>query len=100
MTVPAADVALEDQPSCWCCGQTYPEADLVRLGRHPEAAVCNRCARFLVRRFRQRADVVSPSVGARARSVVTRGRDLVIEHGWHRLPVIGPALRWMGDHLP
>jgi hypothetical protein len=39
-------------------------------------------------------------MAARARSVLTKGRDVVVEHGWHRLPVVGPALRWIGDHLP
>lgn len=99
MTVPEL-AALEDQPRCWCCGHEYSESELVRLGEHPEVAVCSRCARFLVRRSRQRADALDSSMAARARSVLTKGRDVVVEHGWHRLPVVGPALRWIGDHLP
>jgi hypothetical protein len=86
--------------ACWCCGQQYAERELVRLGSHPEVAVCGRCARFLVRRSRAQRDEYAPSAGARARAVLDRSRDVVIEHGWHRLPVVGPVLRWMGDRLP
>jgi hypothetical protein len=29
-----------DEADCWCCGQRYPNERLVRLGSHPEVAVC------------------------------------------------------------
>jgi hypothetical protein len=99
--VTAPDVATDEiDIHCWCCGQTFAEAQLVRLGSDPEAGVCFRCARFLNRKARERQDVQHPSPGARARAVVSRGRDVVIEHGWHRLPVIGATLRWVDDRLP
>lgn len=35
---------------CWCCGGEFPEAELVRLGQHPEVGVCLACANWLRRR--------------------------------------------------
>lgn len=40
-------------PGCWCCGDQTVQASLVRLGEHPEVAVCFRCVRVLARRKRQ-----------------------------------------------
>jgi hypothetical protein len=99
MTSPAA-AAEEGQSRCWCCGRALPEAELVPLGAHPEAAVCLRCARDLVRRARELQDQGGQSLGARARSLLNEGRSVVVRHGWHNLPVVGPALRWLGDHIP
>lgn len=33
--------------SCGCCGNTYPEAEVHRLGFQPEAAICHGCARWV-----------------------------------------------------
>ena len=100
MSQPAVATDTVEVSRCWCCGQEYAEADLVRLGSHPEVGVCFRCARFLSRKAQEAQDRKHPSAAGRARAVLNRGRDTAIEHGWHRLPVVGPALRWLGDHLP
>jgi len=85
---------------CWCCGKTYSEGELVRLGKHPEAAVCFVCARFLHRQATERTDRLRPSVAARARDVVRHGRATVMSHGWHQRPIVGPALKWIDGKLP
>lgn len=36
MTAPTP-AAGEPDPRCWCCGQAYADAQLVRLGSHPES---------------------------------------------------------------
>ena len=99
MTI-SPDEVHESGSRCWCCGQVYVDDDLIRLGSRPEAAVCFRCARFLHQRARQAQDENSTSPGARARQVVDHSREFVVEQGWQRLPVVGPVLRWLGDHVP
>ncbi len=89
-----------DSATCWCCGNEFPEEQLLRLGSHPEVAVCLRCSVFLVRQARARRDANNPSMSGRVRQVVDGGRQAVVRMGWHRLPVVGPVLRWVGDHLP
>jgi len=86
--------------TCWCCGNEFPEDQLLRLGTHPEAAVCLRCSVYLVRQARIRLDALHPSPAARVRQVMDVGRQTVVQHGGHRLPIVGAALRWVGDHLP
>jgi len=85
---------------CWCCGNQLPEASMVRLGSHPEAAVCLSCAHFVHKEARAREDAARPSSIGRLRDVLRSGRHLVVDHGWHRLPVVGPGLRWLGRFLP
>jgi hypothetical protein len=89
-----------DQASCWCCGTVRGPEDLVRLGAHPEVAVCLRCAHTLHHRAQAREDEQRPSVGARARDVLRAGRGMVVRRGWHRMPVVGPVLRRLGPRLP
>jgi hypothetical protein len=76
------------------------ESSVVRLGEHPEAAVCFGCAHFLHQRARAQEDAARPSLGARARDLLRAARELVIRRGWHTLPVIGPMLRSLGSRLP
>src|SRR3954470_24904220 len=86
--------------ACWCCGQPTPEANVLRLGEHPEAAVCLGCAHFLHQRARAQEDAARPSLAARARDVLRAARGLVVRHGWQNLPVIGPLLRRLDTRLP
>ena len=86
--------------ACWCCGRTGPDSGVVRLGSHPEVAVCLRCAHWLHQQARGREDAVRPSPGTRARDLLRAGRRLVMRHDWHHKPVIGPVLRWLGPRLP
>lgn len=88
------------QVACWCCGSVRPEDAVVRLGNHPEAAVCLRCAHFLHKQARGREDAARSSPAARARDAMRAARRFVMRHGWHRLPVIGSLLRRIGRHTP
>ncbi|HEX2401061.1 MAG TPA: hypothetical protein VHJ79_13920 [Mycobacterium sp.] len=85
---------------CWCCGQRYPNERLVRLGNHPEAAVCVWCAHFLHQQAMQREDALRPSIASRLRDGQRWARRVVMDHHWHRWPVIGRPLRWLGRYLP
>jgi hypothetical protein len=85
---------------CWCCGQDRDEQDVVRLGGHPEVAVCLRCAHFLHQQARGREDAARPSPAARVRDGLRAGRTLVMRRGWQHKPLIGPVLRRLGPRLP
>ena len=104
MTAEAAPGAVPDGPSggvaCWCCGRPRPERDVLRLGEHPEAAVCLGCAHFLHQRARAREDAARPSPAARGRDALRAARGLVVRHGGQTRPVSGPLLRWLGTRLP
>jgi hypothetical protein len=86
--------------ACWCCGRSRPESGVVRLGGHPEVAVCLSCAHFLHRQARGREDALRPSPAGRVRDGMRAGRRLVIQRGWQHKPLIGPVLRWLGGRLP
>lgn len=102
-----ADIAVDTagggaaaEVACWCCGTTVPESAVVRLGGHPEVAVCLRCAHYLHQRARAREDAARPSLAGRFRDGLRAGRRLVMSRGWHQKPVIGPVLRRLGPRLP
>lgn len=97
---PASQADAAELLECWCCGTSYPEADLVRLGNHPEAAVCLVCAHYLHQQARAREDARRPSPATRVRNQLRAARQLVIRRSWHRAPVIGRPLRWLGRRLP
>lgn len=100
MAQPAAVDESNQLVTCWCCGNEFPEASVVRLGRHPEACVCLGCARYLHLKANARRDAQHPSLASRGRDVLRSGRTLVIRRGWHQRPLIGRPLRWLGRHLP
>ena len=85
---------------CWCCGRHEQPDSVVHLGNHPEVAVCLRCARFLHQQARSREDALRTSPAARVRGRLRALRWVVIRHGWHQKPVIGPLLRWLGRLTP
>lgn len=85
---------------CWCCGAERPEAQLVRLGQHPEVGVCLACARWLQRRAVQRHDEQHPSPTGRLRAGIAAVRARVIRRGWHERGALGAALRWIDRRLP
>ena len=98
-----AQPAIEDtggRISCWCCGQEQPESSVVRLGNHPEVAVCLRCAHFLHQQARGREDALRTSPAARARDGMRAARRFVVRRGWHQKAGIGRQLRWLGRRLP
>src|SRR5829696_3249949 len=84
--------------ACWCCGKVYPEDQVVRLGSHPEVAVCIGCARYLNRRANQQTPV--NAVTRFIRGVGQGVRAAVVLRGWHEKPLIGPAVRWLDRHVP
>jgi len=96
----ASDARGGGAAECWCCGQRYPGERLLRLGSHPEVAVCLACAHFLHQQAQQREDALRPSVASRLRDAARLARRLVIDHGWHQRPLVGRPLRWLGQRLP
>ena len=99
MTADETDFA-EQLGECWCCGNEYPDSALLHLGSHPEVTVCLRCWNHLAQRARERQDEATPSLAGRGRHVLRSARRVVMNRGWHQLPVVGPVLRWLGRYLP
>jgi hypothetical protein len=62
--------------------------------------VCLNCAHHLHQRAREREDALRPSPVTRVRDIVRAGRRVVIQQQWHRKPIIGRLLRWLGRYLP
>jgi hypothetical protein len=92
--------ASEGRLRCWCCGQQRPADAVVRLGDHPEVAVCLACAHVVHQRARAIEDAQRPSAASRARDGLRAARRVVLARRWHEKPVIGPVLRWLGARLP
>ena len=104
MMVPMAVGAVEhdqvERSACWCCGNTFEDQDLTRLGNHPEVGVCAGCARWLNRRARASADRGEHSAGAWMRRGIQAARSAVVRAGAPDWPVVGPLLRRLDRHLP
>jgi hypothetical protein len=102
--VTTAEAATESDASegfeCWCCGSTPPATELIRLGNHPEVAVCLGCAHYLHQQARSREDALRRSLASRLRDGLRSARRAVIHRGWHQKPIIGRALRWLERRLP
>ena len=88
-----------ERPSCWCCGNTFDDQHLTRLGSHPEVGVCAECARWLYRRARS-SDTGARTPGGLLRRGVAAARGRVMHAGMQYWPVIGPLLRRLDGHLP
>lgn len=101
MAAAAVEHAPTERPSCWCCGSTFTEQNLVRLGNHPEVAVCPGCAQWLHRRARNGIDAGRRRTPS---AVLLRGLDAarvkVLRAGAQDWPIIGPVLRRLDRHLP
>jgi hypothetical protein len=99
-----ADAAVEpeqvERPTCWCCGNTFDDHDLTRLGAHPEVGVCAGCARWLHRRARSGSEAGLRSPGALMRRWVGLARERVMRAGVQDWPVVGRLLRRLDRHLP
>ncbi|WP_457254599.1 hypothetical protein [Pedococcus sp. P5_B7] len=100
----AAQAALEhelvDRPTCWCCGNTFDEAELSRLGSHPEVGVCAGCAQWLHRRARSATETGRRNPGSVLRRAVAAVRRRVMRAGAQDWPVLGSLLRRLDRHLP
>ena len=100
MTFQAAIGEDDGQVRCWCCGARRPPGEVVRLGNHPEVALCFRCAHWAHHQARSSEDATRPTPAARVRDVLRAGRREVMRRGWHHKPILGPVLRWLGPRLP
>jgi hypothetical protein len=89
-----------DRPACWCCGNTFEEHDLSRLGSHPEVGVCAGCAQWLYRRARLRAETGARTPGALVRRGIAAARGRVMRAGSQDWPVLGALLRQLDRRLP
>lgn len=85
--------------SCWCCGNTFDERTLARLGCHPEVAVCAGCARWLFRRARSAADASVSTPAPALRRLVAAVRNRVMHAGLPGWPLLGPLLRRLDRHM-
>jgi len=85
---------------CWCCDEVFEEQELVRLGSHPEVALCGDCARWVHRRAVERRYAGRRGPGPRARAGIRSVRGLVMQRGWQERRVVGPVLRWVDRFLP
>lgn len=87
-----------ESAECWCCGLSCPAEVVVRLDRHPEVAVCLRCAHYLGRRASAREDQLRPTAASRGHNALRAGRNAVVRRGWHGSPIIGSGLRRLGRY--
>jgi hypothetical protein len=85
---------------CWCCTSREADDRMVHLGTHPEVAVCVRCAHSLSKWAWEVEDRDKTGPGVAARNGFRKIRARVIRRGWHRSPVFGRWIRWVGKHLP
>jgi hypothetical protein len=99
MAVAAIEHEQEEDPTCWCCGSTFSEEGLVRLGNHPEVGVCPRCAQWLHRRARSSVDAGRRTPVTVMRRGLDTARGRVMRAGAQHWPVVGPLLRRLDRHL-
>lgn len=96
--------AVEDEyaarSECWCCGVIEDPEKLLHLGNHPEVTLCLRCARWASKQADGIEDRSRTGVPVMIRDRARFARRVVIERGWHRLPIVGVALRRLGRHTP
>lgn len=85
---------------CWCCGSTDDPDRMVHLGNHPEVGICRSCARWAAKQAWEIEDRDRTGPLVRVRDVLRTGRQIVIDHGWHRGRWLGGPLRWIGKRMP
>ena len=100
MATAAVEREHADQAFCWCCGNTFDESDLTRLGTHPEVGVCRSCAKWLHRRARSAGETGRRAPGAWVLGAVDSARGRVMRGGVHDWPLIGPLVRRVDRRLP
>lgn len=99
-TQAAVDEQERGRIECWCCGAIDDSAQMIHLGNHPEVALCVRCGYWASHQAREIEDRSRTGPLAAVRSRLRSLRGTVIRHGWHRHPILGPPLRWLGKHMP
>jgi hypothetical protein len=85
---------------CWCCSSQQSDDRMVHLGNHPEVAVCVRCAHSLSKWAWELEDADKRGPAVAARNAFRQVRQGVMRRGWHRKPIVGNWIRWLGKHLP
>jgi len=101
-SLPVTGRAHSEPPNgqCWCCGSINDPERMVHLGDHPDVSMCLPCARWAATEAweLEDRDKTGPLVDMRDRfRQLRRG---VIHRDWHRHPVLGRPVRWLGKHLP
>jgi hypothetical protein len=62
--------------------------------------ICIRCAYSIQKWAWEIDDRSRAGLPVRARQAFRRVRRAVMQQGWHRHPLVGRPLRWLGRHLP
>lgn len=86
--------------ACWCCGAVDSPERQVHLGNHPEVALCLGCARWAAKEAWEIEDRDRSGPLVVARDGFRSLRRDVVRRGWHRSPLLGGPLRWLGKRLP
>lgn len=73
---------------------------MVRLGNHPEVALCVRCARWAAKRAEEIEDRDRTGPLAAVRAGIRGLRRGIMERGWQHNRLFGGALRCIGKRLP
>lgn len=104
MCAMTARTAVEDaetyESMCWCCGAIDDPDRMIRLGNHPEVALCIRCGRWAAKQAWEIEDRAKAGPMVQARETFRHLRRGVINRGWHRSRIWGGPLRWIGKRLP
>ena len=85
---------------CWCCGSIDAPDRMVHLGNHPEVATCRPCARWAAKEAWEIEDRAKTGPLVTLRDRFRKLRRGVIDRSWHRHPVLGRPLRWLGNLSP
>lgn len=85
---------------CWCCGNIETSETVVHLGNHPEVALCLGCAQWAGKQADATKDRSRTGAAVMLRRRARLVRQVVVQRGWHRIPVVGTALRRLGRHTP
>ena len=86
--------------ACWCCGRPGRGDRMVRLGDHPEVALCLACARWAGKQAAAIEDQGRAGPMVTMRGWLRQARTAAIRRNWHRHPIFGPAVRWVGKRWP
>jgi hypothetical protein len=98
--VTSAEDGSVSRSECWCCGITDDPDKLVHLGNHPEVALCLRCARWASKQADEIDDRARNGLAVMLRDRARFARRVVVQRGWHQLPLVGGVLRKLGRYAP
>jgi hypothetical protein len=90
----------QERSECWCCGMVDDPTRMIHLGNHPEVALCIRCGHWASKQAWAIEDRSKTGLGARVRDLFRLARQTVVRRGWHRNPIVGRGLKWLGKFVP